>query len=269
VGGGTAPFPAGGPSYAGPSQDYPDLAAQYRPGSGGGRAARTEHRGRGRLVALVVGAIVIAAAIGAGLALALGHHGSTNNNVSDASNNTAAYPVGFVAAPTVVALDHPSSVLPTGWTTYTVTPAEAGTKAGFSIDLPPGWTEQRNGYATFFYGPGNEFVDVDLTTHVHSNMVAEAKYIEQGSLPSHPGYHRWRLDREPVLGTNGAFWKYTYFNSAGVKLQANDILFIKPTPAGDQSYAIEFRTSDAAWDATVPRWEKILRTFKTDPAAQA
>jgi len=264
--GDTAPFPESGASYAGPSQDYPDLAAQYRPGSGGGRAARSGNRGRGRLVALVIGAIVIAAAIGAGLAFALGHHGN-NTNLSNASNNTVTYPAGFTPAPTVVALDHPSSVLPTGWTTYTVTAAQAGTKAGFSIDLPPGWTEQRDGYATLFFGPGNEFMDVDLTTHTYSDMLTEAKYIEQSSMLSHPGYRRWRLDREPVLGTNGAFWKYTYDNSAGITLQANDILFIKPTPAGDQSYAIEFRTSNAAWDATVPRWEKILRTFQTVPAS--
>jgi hypothetical protein len=219
------------------------------------------------LLALVLGAIVIAVAVGVGVAFALGHHSSTSH-LSNASNNTTTVTYA-PPAPTVAALDDPSSVLPTGWQTFTVTAAQLGTMAGFTIDLPPGWVEQRNGYATYFQGPGYEFVDVDLTQHHYSDMLAEAKYIEQGSMVSHPGYQLLKLDRERVRGTSGAFWKYTYDSRAGVELQANDILFIKPTPAGKQSYAIEFRTSNHAWNATVPRWEKILRTFQTVPASSS
>jgi len=272
--GGTTPLPQGGASYAGPPQDHSDLAAEYPPGSGGGRAARSgkRGRGRGRLAAVVIGAIVAAAAVGVGTAYALEHHGSSTNNLNRASNNSATYPRGFVAAPTVQALDHPSSIVPTGWTPYTVTAAQAGAKAaGFSIDLPPGWSESPAGpshpHATEFFGPGDEFIDVDLTNHTYPNMLTEGRFLEKSSLPTHPGYQRLRLDREPVLGTDGAFWKFTYDNAAGVELQVNDILFIEPTSAGVQSYAIEFRTRDTTWNATVPRWEKILRTFKTVPAS--
>jgi hypothetical protein len=264
---GTTPLPDGGAAYAGPSQAYPDLAAQYAPGSGGGRAARSGKRGRGRLVALIVGAIVVAAAIGAGTAYALGHH--SNTNLSNASNASVTYPAGFTPAPTVAALDDPSTVLPAGWTSHAVTAAQLGTKAGFSIDLPPGWKEQPDGYATDFTGPGQKFIDIDLTTHHYSDMLAEARYIEQGSMPNHPGYQRIRLDREPVRGTNGAFWKFTYYSAAGIKLQVNDILFIKPTSAGAQSYAIEFRTRDATWNDTVPLWKEIMRTFQVVPAASS
>jgi Protein kinase domain len=264
---GTTPLPDGGASYAGPSQAYPDLAAQYTPGSGGGRAVRTGRRGRGRLIALIAAAIVVAAGIGAGTAYALGHHSGSNNNLNNTGNNTSNTTTHYTSdanAPgTVLALNDPSTAVPTGWVPYTVTGTQEGTTAGFTIDLPPGWSESQKGFATEFSGPDNEFVEIDLTKHTFADALLEAQYVERTA--GLADYHRVSLERQAVRGTHGSFWKFT-FDLDGTIVKADDIFFISQTPNGAQSYAVYVRTTNAAFNVTLPFFEKILRTFQTVPA---
>ena len=269
-GGGTSPFPPGGGQYAGPSQSYPDLARQYAPGAGGGRAGRG--RGRGRQIAWLVVAVIIAAAVGVGAALALNHHnggGSPNGTQSTGSAFVADTPTGFKS---VDALNHLSAALPSGWSHVTVTAADAGAPAvaGFSIDLPPGWSEQRSKLATEFTGPGDLLVEVDLTPQNTANMLAAATGIEQESLAEHkfPGYKRVNLQEVPVRNTRGAVWKFTWTPAGSPGLVADDILFAKATSAGTQDYAIYIRSPQSSFDGTaLPLFDEILPTFATVPSS--
>jgi hypothetical protein len=70
---------------------------------------------------VVICAVLVAAAIGAGTALALRH----NNGGSSGAGTTAVVQGHSPATPfgSVNALDNPSAVVPAGWTTAKVTPA--------------------------------------------------------------------------------------------------------------------------------------------------
>ena len=255
--------------YPGPSQSYPDLAQQYAPGTVG---HPQRSRRRGRTIALIIIAVLVAAAIGAGAALALRHHNRSSSSSSSSSGsggptrNTA-----NVAAKTpfgsINALNNPSSTIPAGWAVEKVQPSDANTTAGFSVAVPPGWAVQRAGEATHFTGPKGLSMTIDLTAHTYPNMVTEAQYIEQQSQAAHPGYTRVHLTAVPIRGTTGAFWQYTWTPAGRVKLLTDDILFIKPTPAGTQSYAIELKGHNNGWGQQwLPMFEQILSTFQTVPA---
>ena len=269
-GGGTTPFPPASGQYAGPSQSYPDLARQYAPGAGGGSAGRG--RGRGRQIAWLVVAVIIAAAVGVGAALALNHHnggGSPGAAQSTGSGFVADTPTGFKS---VDALNKPSAVLPSGWWHATVTAADLGAPAvaGFSLDLPPGWTEQRSSLATNFTGPGDLLVTVDLTPQSTTDMLAAATSIERESVAENkfPGYKRVNLQEVPVRNTKGAVWKFTWTPATGPGLVADDILFAKATPAGSQDYAIYIRSPQSTFGGTaLPLFDQILQTFQTVPAS--
>jgi hypothetical protein len=203
-------------------------------------------------MAVLAAAVVVAAGVGAGIAFALKPHST----------------VSFSALrPTVAALDDPTGSMPNGWTKVTELPSQTGTTAGFSIAMPPGWQESQSGQRYFLSGPDGAFMEIDLTKHANSDMVAEANYIKQQDLNSgnFPQFHQNYLIYQQVRGTTGAFWQYLW-QLNGVPYEADDILFVEPTPAGDQSYSLYFRSPRALWVHTyVPIFQKMLRTFQTNP----
>jgi hypothetical protein len=274
--GGTAPFPPSGGQYgppvgqyAGPAQPYPDLSKLYTPGKVG-----RVRRGRGqsgRIIWLVV-AVLIAAAIGVGAALALNHNSTDSaanaGNTSAANNPTVVpsvedTPTGFQS---VDALNDPSTALPAAdWSKHLVTATDAhSAAAGFSIDIPPGWTETRKGLATDFTGPGDLIVEVDLTGQPTSNMLAAAGQVEKASTSRFPGYKRVKLQAEPVRHAEGAVWKFTWTPAAGQQFTVDDIFFAQQTSAGVQDYAVYIRSPASTFGTTsLPLFDKILRTFQT------
>jgi tRNA A-37 threonylcarbamoyl transferase component Bud32 len=247
--------------YAGPSQPAPDLARQYAPGTGGRDQSGSR---RGRMIALIVAALIAAAAIGGGLAYALRNHSNSGAAQTTGNSSTANLPQS------VQALDNQSSAVPTGWSPESVSPADTGTTAGFTIDIPPGWTVKSAGLRTYLYAPNEaQNMEIDLTPHTYTNMVKEAMLVEKESVArgAFPNYKRVKTIAVPVRGTNGAFWQFTWVPSSGVKMRADDIFFIARTSAGSQSYAIYFQSPDYLWNHTaLPLFSKMLRTFKTVPA---
>jgi serine/threonine protein kinase len=253
--------PAGG-LYAGPPQSTFDLGRQYPPGTGGGRTGRPP-AGRGRQVIWLVVAVIIAAAIGVGVALALSGNGGSNNNAGASSTSVpsvADTPTGFQS---VDALNNPSTALPAAnWSTKTVTAADAqSTAAGFSIDVPNGWTETRKGLATDFSGPGGQLVEVDLTQQPTSNMLDAATQVEAGT--HFPAYQRQNLQAEPVRNAEGAVWKFDWTPVGGVNLTADDIFFPQATSAGVQDYAVYVRSSTSTFSSSLTVFDEMLRTFQT------
>ena len=261
-----AQHPGPNAQYAGPSQPYPDLARQYSAGSGGSPRRRAR---RGRAIALIGAAVVVAAAVGAGAGLALNGNGS-GSSPSAATSNSASAPATAGLPGSVQALDDPTNTIPTGWTQQTVQPSDAGTHAGFRIAVPPGWTEQRSGQATYFHAPdGGWLMEIDLTPHTYSNMLTEAKYLESQVVAKDkfPNYKRAGMEAVPIRGTNGAFWQFTWVLSGSAETRSDDILFVKPTAAGSQSYAIYFRAPAPGNDWNnkyLPVFKKMLRTFQTE-----
>jgi tRNA A-37 threonylcarbamoyl transferase component Bud32 len=249
--------PYAGGQFAGPSQDYPGLAQQYAPGTGG----KPRRSRRGRRIALVVGAIVVAAAAGGGAALALNHENNAGASITNTSNGASLQN----QPASVQALDTPSTTVPPGFTPVTVSASAAGTTAGFSIDVPSSWTETRDGLITKFKDDnGDRFLEVDLTAHTYPNMVTDAEYVEkqQVAVGTFPGYKQAALKAVPVRGSSGAFWQFTWDRN-GVTTRTDDILFMAQTPNGQQSYAIYFRAPNSGWGSKfLPQFEKMLSTFQ-------
>ena len=259
--------------YAGPSQTPPDLSRQYPPGAGGAVGRRQGGGPRRQFIWLVV-AVIIAAGIGVGTALALNHGGSTGANAgSTGSPGSQPTTVPSVEDTTtglksVDALNNPSTALPgANWTTQTVTQAQAqSTAAGFSMDVPPGWKTKQSGLQTDFTGPGNLLVEVDLTQQSTTNMLAAATQVKAASLNKFPGYKQQNLQAEPVRNTEGAFWKFTWTPAGGTQNTVDDIFFAQGTAAGVQDYAIYLRSPTSTFSGTsLPLFEKMLRTFKVLP----
>jgi tRNA A-37 threonylcarbamoyl transferase component Bud32 len=282
AGGSTTPYPPSaypppsGGQYAGPAQPYPDLARQYTPGSGGGRTdgggGRSGRGSGGRRIVWLVVAVLIAAAVGVGAALALNNHGGNGSNTAGSggtgdAENVPDTPSGLQS---VDALNNPSTAMPDGWWPASLQASDLNSTAGFSLDLPPGWKETRKGLATDFTGPGDLLVEVDVTPQTTDNMLAAATGLEhQRATVAHafPGYKRDTLKGVPVRNTNGAVWKFTWTPAGKPEYVADDILFRKQTSAGAQDYAIYIRSPQSTFGKTaLPLFNKILRTFQTIPA---
>ncbi len=203
--------------------------------------------------------VLVAAAIGAGAALAL-HHGNGAKTTA-AVQGSPKTPFGSVNA-----LNQRSTSVPAGWQAETVPPSKYNTTAGFTVDVPPGWTEKPKGLATYFYGRDNMVLDVDLSPHTYpDNMVQEAEHLQQQQAvlgDAFPGYQRLQLQAEQVRGTDGAFWQFTW-SLSDVKMRTDDILLVLPTSAGKQSYAVYIRAPNNGWNNIyLPMFEKILPTFE-------
>jgi hypothetical protein len=212
-------------------------------------------------------AVLVAAAIGVGAALALnGNGGGSGSGAGSASVQDVV--TNFQS---VDALNSPSTALPTGWRTVTLQPAAVGSTAGFSVDLPPGWTETRSGTATDFTGPGDLLLEIDLTAQSTSDMLTAAQNIEHQQVVVNkklPGYQQETLQAVAVRNTEGAFWKFTW-KAASTEYVADDILFAKTTSAGTQDYAIYIRSPESTFGKTaLPLFDQILQTFQTVPATQ-
>jgi hypothetical protein len=242
----------------------------------------------GILAVIVVAAVVVAATI-------LGkHHNAAPPNAANSSpaasggasgSPTSSGPTAPTAnvppvtnkTPTVISsIDDPSSSLPSGYTPYTLHPSAAGTAAGFTMAVPPGWhVEPQTPKRIFFNAPdGVSNVEVDLTTHTTSDMVAEAQSIKQQTLAQgrFPNYKELELGPENVRQTRAALWRFDWTSpKTGTTLRVDDLLFILKTPNGPQSYAIYMTAPEGnaagSWNATIlPIVSQMLQSFATIPS---
>jgi hypothetical protein len=206
-------------------------------------------------------AVIVAAAIGVGTALALNNNSGSNTGAVGVPSVTDT-PTGFKS---VDALNNPSMALPAAdWSTQTVTAAAVhSAAAGFSIDVPPGWTKTPKGLATDFNGPGDLLLEVDLTQQSTSDMLTAAKQVETAT--HFRDYKRLNLQREPVRHASGAVWKFNW-TPAGVQFTVDDIFFAQQTSAGVQDYAVYLRSPSSTFGSkSLPLFEEMLRTFQTVP----
>jgi serine/threonine protein kinase len=223
----------------------PEPASQAGPGS---RAMPRQRSGRGWKVAVVLLALIgVAAGVSTVFLL---HHNHTNTGTASGSNPTG--PRASASPPQIVtAINETSSgSLPTGYTTYPV-PASADEKAGFSVAAPTSWKASTKGNQTYLTSPTpNVNLLIDLTAHTYpNNMLREATYIRNESLAADrfPGYRQLGLARLTIRGQPGAYWKFTW-DDAGVELEAIDLLYVAPTSAGSQSYALYLTAPASIWN---------------------
>jgi serine/threonine protein kinase len=255
---------AGVAGYPGPLQPPPALSQQYTPGVVPSRGGK----GVPRALIWVLVAVVAAIAIGVTLAMVINHGsnaaGTGGVNVTGATSvpTMADATTGFQ---TVNALNKPMTTLPgAGWTSQTVTKSTIGSAAaGYSIDVPPGWTMRQNSLETNYQGPGGLLVQIDLDQQSTMNMLAAETQVEKAAAPGYSTYRQQALRAVPVRGTRGSVWAFTQ-NSAP-RETVNDIFFMQQTPGGVQDYAILVRSPSSSFTANSKIFDMMLQTFQTDP----
>jgi hypothetical protein len=202
---------------------------------------------------LVALAIVLVVVIGATVAFTLHHNTPASSHT--VSQNPPTPQNGALAA-----LDAPTALLPGGYSPFSVTPSAAGTTAGFSIGVPPGWFAKNDGLVWLLYSPDKtSFMHIELTPHTFRNMFEEASYLSKQDLQKGtlPGYQPIALRPAVIRGTEGAIWEFSWLND-GVRIQAEDLLFDKD----GQSYALYLVAQQSAWATVLPTFEQELTTFR-------
>jgi hypothetical protein len=215
-------------------------------------------------------ALVVLAVIGAGAGAAtvlLIHHNNAGaaHGTSSSSSSTNTLPSSDLQI--VDAINKQSTgTLPAGYATYSQ-PAAANETAGFSVAAPTSWKASTSGYQTYLRDPSAANINllVDLTPHTYKNdMLREATYIRNQSLPRFPGYRQLGLARLTIRGQPGAYWKFTW-DDAGVQQEAIDLLYVAQTSAGPQSYALYLTAPASEWSQLRQVFDEEVETFNPMP----
>ena len=273
-----------------PPRAASDLFKQFDRGTAGGsrwsgrpiRTRRTARQGH-TLTVLARTAVVIAALVVGGYLLwqgELSKHllGSTavQEPISPTASAAALPPVA--TAPGIVqAIDNPNTTPPSDYTSESFSAARLRTTAGFSIARPPGWESVVSGHEVKLEGPGGGYVEIDLTKHVKSDMVAEAEYRKVLQSSDFPGYQRIYsppnqppkkfIQPETIHQTLGALWEFDWVTGGNVQMREDVLLF----NLDKQSYTIYTAgpagKNDNDWNTTTLRTvSTILPTFKPVPS---
>ena len=193
------------------------------------------------------------------------HSGSPQGGATGSASGTL--PSAANAPQIVDAINQPATgPLPSGFTAISQ-PAAANETAGFSLAAPTSWKESTSGFQTYLKdsAQANTNILIDLTPHTYPNdMLKEAQYIEARSRSGFPGYQQLGLAAIKIRNTSGSYWKFTWLD-AGVRLEAIDLLFVLPTSAGPQSYALYMTAPEATFAQTRPIFDEEVETFATVP----
>ena len=233
----------------------------------GGAAAATQARPRRRRAPLVwFGVIVLVAAAAAGL---LAFHTLHKTARTTASQNGSSTSASTPESPVTAASGAPSTgPLPAGYHFLTVPAAELGSTAGFTVAIPDKWTAVTKGTGKTIEAPdGITFLQIDLTPHTFTNMIAEARYLsvrtrQQGHFP---GYVGLGIRPAGIRGGDGAAWAFTWLDPSEGRLRVLDLLYIASTSAGPQSYALYLSSPATAWNSNLPAFDEAMRTFRPIP----
>jgi serine/threonine protein kinase len=186
-------------------------------------------------------------------------------------------PPAATAPGIVQAIDNPSTTPPADYTSESYSAAKLGTTTGFAIARPPGWQSTQSGQKVKLEGPSGSYVEVDLTQHVKSDLVAEADRLKVLLSFDFPRYQRIYSppDQPPkefvqpatIHQTLGALWEFDWVTASSVQMREDVLLF----NLGQQSYTIYTAgpagTHDDDWNrTTLGTVSTILRTFKPVPS---
>ncbi len=212
-------------------------------------------------------AIVVLAIIGAGAgaaAVILLHQNQDHSGASAGQSSTPSSPTATGSPAQIVdAINQQSSgAAPAGYTTFSVQKG-ANEQSGFRLAAPSTWKASTSSYQTYFKDPtasGTNLL-VDLTPHTYpSDMLKEATYIRNQSIPKFPGYHQLGLARLTIRGQPGAYWKFTWDDN-GVQQEVLDLFYVAPTSGGNQSFALYMTAPASAWNQTRAVFDNEVRTF--------
>jgi hypothetical protein len=224
-------------------------------------------RGRnGRRTLLIAAGVLVVLIAAAACLLLLRAHRQAKPAGSPAAS--ASSPAAQAQTPTNGAAGVASTALPAGWQWYTASAKTLGTNAGFKLAIPDGWNAYPKGAGVLFEAPGNDtFLQVDLTPHTKSSMLAEARYLaeltqRQGKFP---GYSDQSIRSVNIRNSAGAAWGFTWQDATLGRIRALDLMYNARTSAGQQSFALYMSSPDAAFTGNLATFTGEMRTFQSVP----
>jgi eukaryotic-like serine/threonine-protein kinase len=129
---------------------------------------------------------------------------------------------------------------------------------GFKMDYPADWLITRDGNYTDFREPQSAAAlrvvaqDSTATSAVAGWIDLEKRFsVEQSS------YSRIRLEPKDLRNLDAAEWEFTY-NKSGVPLHNIDLGVV----TGSKSFALNFETRAANWDAVRPLFQRFESSFR-------
>jgi tRNA A-37 threonylcarbamoyl transferase component Bud32 len=228
------------------------------PGPAGGR-------NRHRTLLIAAGVVVVLIAAAGCLLLLRAHRQAKLTSPPAASPSSSASPARTLTA---AAAGVASTTLPAGWQWYTASAKTLGTDAGFKLAIPDGWNAYPKGDGVLFEAPGNDtFLQVDLTPHTKSSMLAEARYLailtqRQGKFP---GYQDQSIRAVNIRNSAGAAWSFTWQDPTLGRIRALDLMYVARTSAGPQSFALYMSSPNAAFNGNLATFTGEIRTFQSVP----
>lgn len=265
---GDAPGPAGGYYLSNQGNTHGGLGHGGTVGNVGGTAGGPPRRPFRVRVVLLILLPVLLAGVGVGgwygyQALIEPHAGASgaSGHPSPGPASPTATDKGSASPSEPVASASPSpsrtATLPKGWKTHSDT-------LGFSIALPPGWTEfDRGNTRVRFHWPSmpGSYLQVDLTPWTDDDPVAalttvEATSTKKGYLRD---YKRIRLMKQRYRGLPAADWEFTHALKAG-KVRVLDRAFM----IDGQQVAIYWQTPDSRWTTGMSYFPVFANTFRLE-----
>jgi hypothetical protein len=177
--------------------------------------------------------------------------GGTAASAPAAASRDASAPPATSAAAAPGAV--PGGALPVGWH-YHKDPS------GFTVAVPDGWsTYVRDGIVYFRDPQGSRLLGIDQTNQPRLDPVADWRTQETRRVAAgdFPGYQQ--IGIHPVdYHVRAADWEFTYNGRGGRKHVIN-----RGAVFGDhQAYGFYWETPADQWDANLPSFELITRTFQ-------
>jgi hypothetical protein len=263
----TAPPETATPGKTAAVPPRPGTAAASQAGLTGPMGPSGPARGRnGRRTLLIAAGVLVVLIAAAACLLLLRAHRQAKPAGSPAAS--ASSPAAQAQTPTNGAAGVASTALPAGWQWYTASAKTLGTNAGFKLAIPDGWNAYPKGAGVLFEAPGNDtFLQVDLTPHTKSSMLAEARYLaeltqRQGKFP---GYSDQSIRSVNIRNSAGAAWGFTWQDATLGRIRALDLMYNARTSAGQQSFALYMSSPDAAFTGNLATFTGEMRTFQSVP----
>jgi hypothetical protein len=228
----------------------------------------------------VVAAVLVLTGTAAGVSLALTHrsHGHGGDKAATAPPSSAEAPTAQPPAPgpSPSGTGSPGSPVagsPGTDTTPVTTPADTPSpsatqvpagftrtqdSAGFTLDIPTGWTRSADGVSVFYNQPGGIGLIQVYPVAVPEQTPYEALSATSQSLTSKTGFHLLSLKRLGAADDAPAELQYTYRGTAGDERHVVDRAFTGPDGV---QYSVLARAASQAWPSQLAWLDTAVRSF--------
>jgi hypothetical protein len=215
---------------------------------------------------VVVGGLVVAAALVTVVALSLAHgSGRHPSQTLKSPISATATPVptrttGPSAAGTAAA---PATTTPPATPTGSTEALRAGFRlhsdpTGFRLAVPRGWKESRSGSDVYFRDPkSRSYLQVDQTAHPKPDALQNWKAEEAGAAGRFPGYRLLRLKRVAYHDWGAADWEFTWRPSGGELHVINRNVRVN----GHRAYALLLSVPADDWTEGEKSFQVITDSF--------